>query len=262
MSIIFSIMILVIPIQTRNNIAQTNSIFYPSNLLNNFSIENDQNYYQNKIILLSLDSGFSERSFSKVEKPNKWYLVFRVIFVVSSIVALICPYVHFFVLIWKKKKITISELSRIPKSLIFPMIISIILVGGIFLPDLMLFPFQYSLVGKYKRTPPPVEKTILKYHQNICRISRAGKGASLSCNWKLYPSGLSISLLIDGKIFIPFQDMIDVKKSLENFNSDYYILNFNNPEFRSHSIILPNAEIARVLKNKIRVQNNKKQIST
>ncbi|WP_228055344.1 hypothetical protein [Lusitaniella coriacea] len=132
--------------------------------------------------------------------------------------------------------------------------ISMFLVVIVFVPNLTLFDFQYSLLGRNKKISPPAEKVLFEYHEDFCGFSQNGKGIVPSCTWKIYPEGLSISLFIYGETFVSIKDMIKLRSPDRDLYSQY-TLSLRNRELRTHTIVLPNERIFTELENIVKRSN-------
>ena len=134
-----------------------------------------------------------------------------------------------------------------PDSLIFKVITPIFfLVLGtdlVMLFNLGAFTYDYSVLGRYKRTPLPDEAPILKQRGRFGRVGYLWMTSPL-ITWILYPSGLGIIMFGVGKAFIPIKNIVEVKVDKTfpyPFWPPYEVLH-NSPEL-NNPIILPNRKL-------------------
>jgi hypothetical protein len=91
--------------------------------------------------------------------------------------------------------------------------------------NLFAFPFKYSAFGKYRRTSPPPEIPVFTARANGSRIG----WVQLFFTVKLYSSGPGLFIWGVGKAFIPYEDIVDIEKTLFG----RYRLRHTNPEVRN-----------------------------
>jgi len=93
------------------------------------------------------------------------------------------------------------------------------------------FPFRFGILGSYKRTSFPDEKPLLIIWRYI---EPFGKYHLLPhCTWCVFPSGLGVSILGSGDVFIPLGNIISIENNHRKFWSSrrhLYVLRHNSPE--------------------------------
>jgi len=110
--------------------------------------------------------------------------------------------------------------------ILLPFVIPAIIMAGSFLA----FPFDYSIFGKFERSHLPNEP--------VLESAYGGKVGNWSASWpfitwKLYASGLGVSVSGSGEAFIPIAAITGMKKS---FIKGRVILH-NSPEVRSPLVV-------------------------
>ena len=110
------------------------------------------------------------------------------------------------------------------------------LIGTLMLLSFAISPFKYSVFGPYKRRPFPNEKPLLE-KSTSGRISLMSVSGPL-IKFVVFPSGLGISILGIGKVFIPTHYFVQINTHLLGS----YKLKHNSPEVRS-PIIFNNKDL-------------------
>jgi len=110
------------------------------------------------------------------------------------------------------------------------------LIVALMLLSLVITPFKYSVFGPYKRRPFPNEKPLLE-KSTSGRISLMSVYGPL-IKFVVFPSGLGISILGIGKVFIPTHYFVQINTHF----SGSYKLKHNSPEVRS-PIIFNNKDL-------------------
>jgi|GEM_PF-5260667 len=194
---------------------------------------NTQNL-KNKVSYISTNTTF-DAPLKRRTKPFTSYWIFRILLLLSAFF-LYLPYI--LLLFFREIKINKSCYNL---SIVFILVTTIPIVM-----NLAVFNLPYSLLGKYERLSPPEDQILFEDRQDRCGLSEQVRGISLYCIWRLYRSGLSISSFPYGEIFIPFQDITQLKTPKESFSSSY-TLYLHNRELRLFKIALPNEDIFRKL---------------
>lgn len=121
--------------------------------------------------------------------------------------------------------------------------VPLILPAIFLLESIAIFPFKFSVFGRYERTPLPQEKPLLiqKYSWGQIKWFHASPPFF---NWYVYPSGLGISIIGCGKFFILTEDIV----SIEKYFLQGYKLIHNSPEVRN-PIIFPGKRIFEALQD-------------
>lgn len=101
------------------------------------------------------------------------------------------------------------------------------LIVTLMLFSLAISPFKYSVFGPYKRRPFPNEKPLLE-KSTSGRISLMSVYGPL-IKFVVFPSGLGMSILSIGKVFIPTHYFVQVDAHFVGS----YKLEHNSPEVRS-----------------------------
>jgi hypothetical protein len=114
-------------------------------------------------------------------------------------------------------------------------------ISLLMLNTLVVFRFDYSWFGRYKRTPWPPEEPILveKTASGSVGVLDAGWSRPGVYVWALYPSGLGIRVPSTGKGFIPLDAIEEVRRPSWGFRTT---LIHNSPEVRSR-ISIPGRRI-------------------
>lgn len=110
------------------------------------------------------------------------------------------------------------------------------LIVTLLLFSFAMSPFKYSVFGPYKRRPFPNEKPLLE-KSTSGRISLMSVYGPL-IKFVVFPSGLGISILNIGKVFIPTHYFVQI----DTHFMGSYILKHNSPEVRS-PIIFNNKDL-------------------
>lgn len=119
------------------------------------------------------------------------------------------------------------------------LMIPITLPALFLLSNLRAFPFQFSVFGPYERTPLPNEEPILKQSWLGGRVGWAYGGIA----WKVYTSGIGVSILGAGKAFIPVEHIVGLHPGFWG-----YILQHNSLELRN-PVIIPTHEVFEAAQN-------------
>lgn len=118
----------------------------------------------------------------------------------------------------------------------------LILISTAMWLSLIIIPFKYSIFGPYKRRQFPNEIPLFK-KSTSGRISLLNVFGPL-IKFIIFPSGVGISILGTGKVFIPTQCIIDINP----YSLASYKLKHNSPELRN-PIIFDNKELYEYLQN-------------
>lgn len=100
-----------------------------------------------------------------------------------------------------------------------------------------VFPWDYSIFGRYERTPFPSGEPILKYRSSWGKISWFHASIPFF-TWSVYTSGLCIAIFGVGKVFIPVENIVELKSGFIRG----YKLRHNCPELRN-PVTLPNKRV-------------------
>lgn len=105
-------------------------------------------------------------------------------------------------------------------------------ISLLMLDTLVVFRFDYSWFGRYKRTPWPPEEPILveKTASGSVGVLDPGWTRPGVYVWALYPSGLGIRVPYCGKGFIPLDAIQEVRRPSWGFRAT---LIHNSPEVRN-----------------------------
>ncbi|MDD2891224.1 MAG: hypothetical protein PHE49_11405 [bacterium] len=132
-------------------------------------------------------------------KPNKLYLFFR-FYCIAVIIGVVIV-----VSAWFRD---INIFSK--NAMIIVVIINAFYISAMcMLENLSAFPLNFSIFGRYERTPLPEEKPLYRWASSNCRIGRWFNG---TVSILIYNSGLGISMFGVGKAFIPFENITELKK--------------------------------------------------
>lgn len=118
--------------------------------------------------------------------------------------------------------------------------------------SVFVFPFEFSIFGPLDRSHFPSEQPISKFigTWGMVGIFRA---SIPFFNWYVYPSGLGISILGIGKVFIPSENIKELKEVkgfptiFTTFFTSRYRLIHNSPEFHG-PVYLPSRSLFETLK--------------
>jgi hypothetical protein len=108
--------------------------------------------------------------------------------------------------------------------------------------SLFVFPFDYSIFGRFERTPFPDEEPVLKKTKSWGQIGLF-RATIPFFNWYVYPSGLGISILGIGKVVIPAESITEFnrKGGLGFWGTPYEVL--HKCQELHDPIYLPNSEL-------------------
>ena len=167
-------------------------------------------------------------------KPNKRYIFYRVYWI-------------FVFVLWNGMAFLKDfNLSPIYILLMFPLVVPAIHLTF----SLLAIPFKYSVFGPYERTPFPQEEPLLKQR------GAGGVGWFLYnplnpiFNWYIFNSGLGVSILGLGKVFIPAEQIVSMQ---QDFLYNYKLIH-KSPEVRN-PIGLP-ITIFEAVQNLVKRQGN------
>lgn len=154
------------------------------------------------------------------KKKSKFYILYRIEILIAclGIVAII---------------ILLSNLDtgryingHIFKAIIITEAILVCLTGPAFF-SLWMFPFDYSILGSYERTPFPTDEEPID-------VSNAAISTNIPITLKVYPSGLGVDIFIAGKVFIPKEKIMSIEPLKDVISalyiSDVYSLIHKSPE--------------------------------
>lgn len=80
--------------------------------------------------------------------------------------------------------------------------------------NLMVFPFRFSVLGSFERTPLPQERPLMADCAAFGHIGLWGVG--YGATWYVYSCGLGIEILGAGTVFIPRELIVEVRRGLLN----------------------------------------------
>lgn len=165
-------------------------------------------------------------------KQHKLYLLYR-IYCVGAIIAWNAT-----ALLWGLSQAATPRdtPNYLSEALPFLLMIPIILPALFMACNLAVFPFEFSVFGPYERTPFPNEVPILKQSWLGGRVSWFSGGAPIF-TWVIYASGIGISILGIGKVFIPVDCIVELRPGLIG-----YTLRHNSPELRN-PVTLPTYDL-------------------
>jgi hypothetical protein len=122
-----------------------------------------------------------------------------------------------------------------------PNLLLLTLPALLLLINLSAFPWKYSLVGPYERTPLPPERPVSQQLRSRGRVGRfSARGPFLT--WSFYNAGLAVSVLGRAAAFIP-HTLID---AVEGSREQGVIVRHRSPEVRS-PLLIPGGEVAATL---------------
>lgn len=137
---------------------------------------------------------------------------------------------------WNVLWLSFLRWEEVPPESLWVVVIAVVLIAfslpGVVLAagslyTLFWLPFNYSLLGKYARTPFPKNETPIGRYDVRARIGEMLWPRS-RCTLTVYPSGLGVSLIL-GDVFIPKDRILYVKYTALGF----YLLEHSSPEIRS-----------------------------
>lgn len=148
--------------------------------------------------------------FKENRKEHKWYWFFRI-------------YCFVVIVVWNVYFFTQMENSK--PSVYLPFLFPVLIPAIFMLFSIFVFPWKYSLFGEFERTKFPEETPIL---HNPCSYGKIAffHGTIPFFSWTVFPSGLGISILGVGKVFIPARNI----QKLESGFFLSYVLTHNCPE--------------------------------
>jgi hypothetical protein len=143
--------------------------------------------------------------------------------------------------------------NSVQLKIIIPIFFLLVVSLVIMVSSLSVFQPDYSMFGRRKRTPLPDETPIYK------RCARWGKTGGFLMSipyvvWTLYPSGLGIKMPIIGEVFIPVENIVELKKEAYLPFWPPYQLIHNSIEL-TNPIILPDQKLFSLLDAMIRTSN-------
>ena len=77
----------------------------------------------------------------------------------------------------------------------------------------------------------------MQYKDELCSLYNHGRGSFFYCEWNVYPSGLGISIIGHGTVYIPVEDFLKLDKYVAL--QEYY-LEVDSQEVRLSKIAIPN----------------------
>jgi hypothetical protein len=78
------------------------------------------------------------------------------------------------------------------------------------LVNLLIFPFSYGVFGRWRRASPPTESPRLTLRWSWVCIGRGAPGR-MSATWKVYPTGVSLTIHLYGQVFLPKECVTGVR---------------------------------------------------
>ena len=177
--------------------------------------------------------------FPREPKSHQRYILYRIY------VALILIAEFFFAFLWMTSIAANGEpsgLQTIGFFVLFPFFgVAVFMVMSAF-----VFPFEYSILGDLERTPFPNEQPILKIGKTWGQIGYF-RGTIPFFSWYVYPSGLGISILGIGKVFIPTECIKSLNEDGGSFfSTSRYQIVHTSPEVNG-PIYLPDKELFDIL---------------
>ena len=134
-----------------------------------------------------------------------------------------------------------------PYVMVFLMpVFMVIIVPAIFMViNWGVFPWQYSTFGQYERTSLPQGPPIFENGGSWGKIALVHASMPFF-TWSVYPSGLGISILGIGKVFLPIEQITELKSGFLGCK-----LRHTSPELRN-PVTLPKKVFEAVLELKTR----------
>jgi hypothetical protein len=153
--------------------------------------------------------------------------VWRKLFFLSVLITFACFILLLFLIISSPEKFNFYILLPI---IFISMISTVYCLSQIL--NLMVFGYDYSNLGPFKRTPHPHEMAIIA---STCNWSISGVILFVRpfCTWTVFPSGLGILISGIGEAFIPISNILEIKRT-SNVNklllAPPYEIIHNSPE--------------------------------
>jgi hypothetical protein len=145
--------------------------------------------------------------------------------------------------------LTTFNVAYLPAVLcLFPLWIAVIMAWG----SSCVFPFDYSIFGKYRRTPLPDEDTLKtvgeSFLESLGSYAGAGRANMGPVIWLLYRHGIGIKSVF-GSVFVPLDeiDALDLEQGFDSLVYRHITANLYHhcPEIRD-PIIVPKG-IAKIM---------------
>jgi hypothetical protein len=173
-------------------------------------------------------------------KKNKRYILYRIYAPLIWVCFLVWG---IFWLITAASDSEPSGIQMICSGVLFPLFAIAVLL----FMSILVFPFEYSIFGNLERTHFPDEQPILKITGSYGAIGTSFRGTVPFFNWYVFPSGLGISILGFGKVFVPSELIKELKAPKEIRISSYrYTIIHNSPELHS-PVYLPDKRVFEAL---------------
>jgi hypothetical protein len=133
--------------------------------------------------------------------------------------------------------------NQLNEALSFLLIFLVMLPVPFMLGNLVMFPFEFSIFGPYERTPFPKEKPILKQSWSWGGVSWFYITLPIII-WRVYASGIGISILGVSKVFIPVGNIVQLQS---NFIRGYKLWH-SSPDLRN-PVTLPNETVFKAVQD-------------
>jgi hypothetical protein len=121
-------------------------------------------------------------------------------------------------------------------------------VAVFMLMNIFVFPFEYSILGNLEKTPFPSEQPLMKVTSTWGQIG-AFRATMPFFNWYVFRSGLGISILGIGKVFIPIEQIksLNETRNFAIWGSPYEVTHISQEV--NAPIYLPERNIFEALRN-------------
>ena len=138
-------------------------------------------------------------------KSNAAYLVWRVLWVMAFLSSQVLG-------LWQLVLMAKGNVKDATRLLLYAPVMMVLLLPVVFmLFSVCVFTFNFSIFGKYMRTPWPEERPIAEHSHSSGRVKWVG-GTIPFFTWVLFPSGLGFSIMFVGRGFIPLRCMSRIDK--------------------------------------------------
>lgn len=160
-------------------------------------------------------------------KKHKWWLVSRIIVAMFVVFGIVMPALSL--------KTPLSSRDE-PINLLRGFIMLPAFMLGVYCTlNLLVFPFNYSMLGKYERSPFPKEEPVRKHRGAFfslwswVNISLIFHTSWPLYTWSIYATGVGIEFTLVGKAFIPVENIVQIKRVFPGI----YRLRHSSPEVRN-----------------------------
>ncbi|MFC2050436.1 hypothetical protein ACFLTN_04590 [Chloroflexota bacterium] len=184
-------------------------------------------------------------------KSHKWYLLFRLyvaIVFIGSIIFLISWFVAF----------ASDQGSSSSQMMWFAVWFPCFSIAVFMIMNAYVFRFKYSILGHLERTAFPNEQSVLIKTGSWGQFGLFRTSIPLF-NWYIFPSGLGISILGIGKVFISEKYIKEINENGKSFySSSHYQLVHISPEMHRPVFILDKA-VFETLRTVVRMEPSKNE---